>query len=86
MGHLITDDIKDNPTMNDLIGEVKAYLNIAESVSDIQNICSKFLKAFVAVGGSYGGVANVLHKELTETGSKELNFNLKIDLNWFLLL
>ena len=48
---LITDDIKDDPTMNDIIEEFKAYLSISKDVSDVQSNCSKFLKAFITAGG-----------------------------------
>jgi hypothetical protein len=57
--------------MNDIIEEFKAYLSISKDVSDVQSNCSKFLKAFITAGGSYGGVAIVLHDNLIETVSKE---------------
>jgi hypothetical protein len=73
--------VKDNPSMNDAVGEFKAYLNISTELSEVQEDCGTFLKAFIAVGGSYSKVAHRIHKSLVETVVKETHCNITINLN-----
>ena len=50
-------------------------------VSQVKDHCKKFLKAFIAVGGSHATAANALHKDWIETVNNELNVNFCIDLD-----
>jgi hypothetical protein len=50
------------------------------SQSAIENQCSKFLKAFIVVGGSYFTAANALKEDLIEDVNNELDCNFNIEL------
>jgi hypothetical protein len=70
-----------HPSMDKCIGEFSASLQWLKDQAAIQDHCSKFLKAFQAVGGSYAMAANVICEELTTAINNELNCDFKIELN-----
>ena len=78
---LISNEVKDNPSIDVFIDEFKASLSFMRKVSPVKNHCKKFLKAFMAVGGSYATAANALHKDWIETVNNELNVSFSIDLD-----
>ena len=78
---LISNEVKDNPSVDEFIDEFKASLNFMKEVSQVKDHCKKFLKAFIAVGGSYATAANALHKDWIETVNNELNVSFCIDLD-----
>jgi hypothetical protein len=75
---LICKDVKDEPTMNDIVEEFKTIINISTNLSEIQDYLGQFLKAFESIGGSYNKIADVLYMTLLETVKKELNYDLII--------
>jgi hypothetical protein len=77
---LISQTVKDNPSMNDIIEEFKSIINLSTDLSEIQDGFSKFFNAFIAIGGIYNKVARRIHETLLETVRKQLNYNLTIDL------
>ena len=79
--HLIGDETKDNPSVDEFISEFKASLRLLRKVSQVKDHCKKFLKAFIAVGGSYVTAANVLYEDWIETVNNELNVSFCIDLD-----
>jgi hypothetical protein len=66
--------------MNSVIEEFKACLDISTELSEVQEDCSKFLKAFIAVGGSYSRIAHKIHQSLLEAAKKETHCIIRIDL------
>jgi hypothetical protein len=66
--------------MDGCINEFKASLNFLRNKSQFQDHCSKFLKAFIAVGGSYLTAANALKEDLIEDVNNELDCNFNIEL------
>jgi hypothetical protein len=79
---LISQTVKDNPSMNDIIEEFKSIINASTDLSEIQNYLSKFFNAFISVGGPYNKVASKVHEELIKTVDREINFNLTIDIKF----
>ena len=78
---LISTEMKDTPSIDVFIDEFKASLTFMRKVSQVKDHCKKFLKAFMAVGGSYSTAANVLYEDWIETVNNELNVNFCIDLD-----
>ena len=78
---LISNDVKDKPSIDEFISEFKAGFRLLRKVSQVKDHCKKFLKAFMAVGGSYAIAANVLHEDWIETINNELDdsFNFNLD-------
>ena len=73
--------MKDEPSIDVFIDEFKGSLSFIRKVSPVKDHCKKFLKAFIAVGGSYATAANALHEDWIETVNNELNVNFCIDLD-----
>ena len=73
--------MKDNPSVDGFISEFKASLKFLKEVSQVKDHCKKFLKAFIAVGGSYATAANALHKDWIEAVNNQLNVSFCIDLD-----
>ena len=72
--------MKDKPSIDEFISEFKASLRLLRKVSQVKDHCKKFLKAFMAVGGSCATAANVLHEDWIETINNELDgFNFDLD-------
>ena len=78
---LISDEAKNDPSVDEFINEFKASLRLLKKVSQVKDHCKKFLKAFIAVGGSYATASNVLYEDWIETVNNELNVNFCIDLD-----
>ena len=72
--------MKDNPSVDEFISEFKSGLVFMRKTSEVKDHCKKFLKAFMAVGGSYAIAANVLHRDWIETVCNELDVSFSIDL------
>ena len=79
--HLISNEMKNHPSIGVFIDEFKASLKFLKEVSPVKDQCKKFLKAFIAVGGSYATAANALRKDWIETVNNELNVSFCIDLD-----
>ena len=77
---LISNEVKDNPSVDEFISEFKSGLVFMRKTSEVKDHCKKFLKAFMAVGGSYAIAANVLHRDWIETVCNELDVSFSIDL------
>ena len=75
---LINTEAKDTPSVDGFISEFKASLNFLRKVSQVQDHCKKFLKAFTAVGGAFAAAAVSLRREWKEAVNKELQFNIDI--------
>jgi hypothetical protein len=77
---LISTTVKNNPSMDKCISEFSSSLKWLKQQSKIQSHCTKFLKSFVAVGGSYSTAAEVLREDLIETVNKQLNCDFQLNL------
>ena len=72
--------MKDTPSLNKFIGELKASLSFKTKLPQIQELCQKFLHSFIAVGGSYAAAAIALHEDWNEAVTElGLDFNINID-------
>jgi hypothetical protein len=78
---LISTTVKNNPSMDKCISEFSSSLKWLKQQSKIQSHCTKFLKSFVAVGGSYSTAAEVLREDLIETVNKQLNCDFQLNLD-----
>ena len=77
---LVTNEVRETPSMDECIAEFKASLNFKKELPQIQEHCQKFLNSFIKVGGSYAAAAIALHEDWVEaiTGLG-LDFNIDID-------
>jgi hypothetical protein len=75
---VISDTIKDSPTIDSIMKEFNATINFKNDVSTIQNHCIKLLKAFSSVGGSCKAAADALRDKLKVAVNTELNINFEL--------
>ena len=78
---LINNAIKTDPSMEKFINEFKATLKFMKQLPRIQEHCQKFLKQFIAVGGSFAYAAITLHEDWIEALRNELGFDVKIEID-----
>lgn len=78
---LISAPLKNTPSIDKFIDEFKASLRFLKKVFQVKDHCMKFLKAFIAVGGSYSTAANALCDDWIETVNNEFDISFSIDLD-----
>lgn len=78
---LITEEIRANPSMDKFISEFKASLEFMSEVCEIQEHCQMFLKAFIAISGSYDKAAKFLKKKWIEAIKSEVGIDYNIEIN-----
>ena len=79
--HLITEEIRENPSMDKFISEFKAGLEFVSDVREIQEHCQMFLKSFIAVRGSYDKAAKYLRKKWIEAIKSEVGIDCNIEID-----
>ena len=79
--HLISNTLRQNPTIEECTDEFKASLNFFKKVPQIQGHCQKFLNSFIAVRGSYAAAAIALHDEWIEAIETKLGFSFNIEID-----
>jgi hypothetical protein len=77
---LISEDVKNDPSMEDFITDLEDCLSMSRDVSELQSNCSKFLQAFIDTGGPYKAIADILHEDIIKTITHDLNCNFKLDI------
>ena len=78
---LVNNAVRANPSIEKCITEFKASLSFKRKLPQIQERCQKFLKSFVAVGGSYADAAIALHEDWIEALRTELGFDVEIKID-----
>ena len=78
---LISNEVREALSMDECLNEFKASLTFLFEMADIQELCQKFLKSFVAISGSFAGAAKFLRKKWIEALRTELGFDFKIHID-----
>ena len=78
---LISNEVREAPSMEECIDEFKASLSFMREVSQVEEHCQQFLSSFVAVRGSYAKAAKFLGEDWIKAIKNELrlDFNINID-------
>ena len=78
---LISNEVREAPSMEECIDEFKASLSFMRKVSQVQEHCQKFLSSFIAVRGSYANAAKFLGEDWIEAIRNELGLDFNIDID-----
>ena len=78
---LISNEVKEDPSMKECIDEFKASLNFKRKLPEVQEHCQKFLSSFIAVRGSCADAAKALGDDWMKAIRNELglDFNIKFE-------
>ena len=79
--YLISDTLRQNPTIEECADEFKASLSFQRKLLQIQENCQKFLNSFIAVRGSYAAAARALHEDWIEAIETKLGFSFNIEID-----
>ena len=81
VAHLISDEVRETRSMEKFITEFKASFYFLREISEVQDHCKNFLKAFIAVRGSYYNAAKFLRQKWIDAIKTELGIDFIIDID-----
>ena len=79
--HLISDEVRETRSMDKFVAEFKASFYFLNETSEVQDHCKAFLKAFIAVRGSYTNAAKFLRQKWIDAIKTELGIDFIIDID-----
>ena len=78
--HLISDEVRETRSMDKFVAEFKASFYFLNEISEVQDHCKNFLRAFIAVRGSYTNAAKFLRQKWIDAIKTELGIDFIIDI------